>query len=262
MTATELKAADTGQLTALPRAESSPLAIFERLAQVEGRDVDKLGKLLEYDRQWRADRARDEYLAAMNRVAAKLPAVVKDKEGQKGRYARLETVHRAIKPVYTAEGFSITWTEGQTDKENHIRIVGKVLHKGGHSEEHFLDVAVDGTGPQGGKLAMNATQAVGSTISYGRRYLEVLIFDVTIADEDTDGNNNNRRITAEEAAEVEDLFEQMQNAAGRKFNLKRFIAAFGGDGCESILDFTLSQYEEAKADLIRQIRAAKKGGAN
>ena len=61
-------------------------------------------------------------------------------------------------------------------------IVCTVLHKAGHSVTEELPGKVD-AGP-----ARSAIQAVGSSISYLRRYLTCMIFNVVVRNEDKDGN--------------------------------------------------------------------------
>ena len=53
-------------------------------------------------------------------------------------------------------------------------------------QKHF-DLALDGVGLKGNPNK-TAVQASGSTISYGRRYLKLMVFDVVLTNEDNDGN--------------------------------------------------------------------------
>jgi hypothetical protein len=51
------------------------------------------------------------------------------------------------------------------------------------------------TGPKGNQNK-TATHGFGSTMSYGRRYLICLIFNITLTNEDQDGNQPGEQVTA------------------------------------------------------------------
>lgn len=60
-------------------------------------------------------------------------------------------------------------------------------HVGGHCKRYEGDFPLYKAGAKGNDNK-TAIQATGSTFSYARRYLTYLIFNLTVADEDTDGN--------------------------------------------------------------------------
>lgn len=174
------------------------VAMMERLALNPDLPVDKLEKLLDMQIRVREIEAEQAYSAAMARVQATLPTVARDRLNThtNSKYSRLETIAKAIKPIYTAEGFSISFSEAPSPKENHIRVVGVLRHKDGHKTEHYADVAIDLTGING-TTNKTMTHAEGSSFSYGRRYVTCLAFDVSTGD-DNDGNGAAETITAEQ----------------------------------------------------------------
>lgn len=235
-----------------------PIDIYHNLAS-HGGNLAELRELLTLEREHIAEQARILFAVGMNECQKELPDVIKDALNvfTKTPYARLETIHRLIKPVYTRHGFSITWTEGETQKPGHVRVVGDLMHTGGHVRRYHLDLPCDGSGAKGGQSAMNATQAVGSTVSYGRRYVEVMMFDLTIAGEDRDGNNPFDTLTADQIAEVTRTFKTAKACYrfpdGRALEWDGFLHWLG---VKSIEEADQKQYADALADLNTKIANA------
>ena len=191
---------------------TNPLVLLQAAID-KGVEPDRLGKLMDLVERWEANRAKREFADAMCAAQAEMPAVVKDAKGVHGTaYARLETVNYAIKPYFTKHGFSVSFREGQSPLDGHCRVVADVKHVGGHSEEHWLDVPLDGRDSK----SMNITQGKGSTISYGRRYLTLMIFNVAVANEDNDAAGALDTLTPEEVQQIETLIVEKQ-ADRRKF---------------------------------------------
>jgi hypothetical protein len=67
-----------------------------------------------------------------------------------------------------------------------VLIVG-ILSLGGYSREYPLEMPADGKGAKGGGV-MSRTHATGSAITYGKRYLKNMIFDLRFKEKDDDGN--------------------------------------------------------------------------
>jgi hypothetical protein len=175
-----------------------------------GTDPDALKRLMDLAETFKAKRAEEEFNRDKNACESAMPCVVRDKENTftKKRYATLENVNTSIKPVYARHGFGLTFGTDQSPLAAHVRVICDVSHVGGHTRRYFLDVPLDAEGMKGGSNK-SATQAMGSTLSYGRRYLTLMIFNVTVADEDVDAQALDAldTITEAEALEVEDLLD-------------------------------------------------------
>lgn len=194
-----------------PTTATAIIQVIERAASNPDVDIEKMERLLGMqerilDRQAEADAA-----AAMTRVQAKLPTVARDARNSQtnSNYSRLETIAKAIRPVYTAEGFSLTFSQEDSPKEDHIRVVGILRHQSGYKERHHLDVPLDSAGIKG-NVNKTPTHATGSTYSYGRRYLTCMIFDVATGDDD-DGNaaGGQPPISEQQAADLRALIEEV-----------------------------------------------------
>lgn len=188
----------------------NPLAILQA-ALARGTDPEKLEKLMDLAERWKAERAAEEFATALNACQKLMPCVVKDRENTftKSRYATLENVNTQIRPVYTQHGFSISYGTEDSRLADHIRVVCDLRHIGGHKERYHLDCPLDGAGMKGGSNKSGA-QAAGSTITYARRYLLLMIFNVTVADQDLDGNEQLDAITEADALSIEDQLTDKQ----------------------------------------------------
>ena len=93
------------------RQEAGMVAMMERLALNPELPVDKLEKLLDMQIKIMGIEAEKEFAAAMARVQSKLPKVARDGDNEQtgSKYSTLEAIAAAIKPIYTAEGFSMSF---------------------------------------------------------------------------------------------------------------------------------------------------------
>lgn len=170
----------------------NPLMLIERAID-KGMDPAQLKALVDLQEQWTAYQAKAAYARAMTDAQEEMPLIVRDAQNThtQSRYARLETITHWAKPVYTKHGFALSFSEAESPKPNMKRVVCKVSHRDGHSESHWVELPIDGTGAKGGKSSMNEVQGCISTNSYGHRVLTCNVFNITIADTDLDGQAPN-----------------------------------------------------------------------
>jgi hypothetical protein len=217
-----------------------PILALITTATDRGMGADELGKYLELYEKYEANEARKAFAAAMVRCQREMPAIVKDAANAhtKSTYARLETITALIQPVYTRHGFSLSFGTADSPLAGHLRIVCDVQHERGHCNSHQLDIQLDGTGPKGEAIGgMNRPQATGSTVSYGRRYLEAMIFNLVMAGEDNDAVGSLSLISEEQAADLRQLLRDIERTEAAFLEWARV---------ESIEAVTLRQYIQAK----------------
>ncbi len=209
------------QTELMERADSgNPFAMLVS-ALDRGHDPATLGDLIALVNAERARVAEVAFNTAMNTAQSLMPCIVKDGVNPflKTRYAKLETVNSQVKPVAAQHGFSLSFSEEDSPKgTDWVRIVCDISHTGGHTRKRHLDLPLDGVGMKGGQNK-SGPQAIGATLAYGRRYLTTLIFNLTIADEDLDGQAaaSLDTITEAEQLEIMDLVNDKQ------VNLPRFL---------------------------------------
>ena len=159
-----------------------------RLAIEGNADLEKLEKLLDLQERYERNEARKAFSSDFSVVQANITAVVKKESNPQthSKYAGLDSVLETSKPVYTAQGFSIIFYEGKTDVEENVRVCADVLHKAGHKETYHLDVPLGGVGIKG-IVNMTKIHAKATSVTYGRRYLLCMIWNIPTQDDDGAG---------------------------------------------------------------------------
>ena len=230
-------------------AAPSLLTTIADLARDPACDVEKLRALIGMQRDVMAEQARIAFDAAMADAQAEMVPVVRHATNAhtKSRYARLEDIDNAIRPVITRHGFSLTFNNPDQTPDA-IVVTCAVAHRDGHMRSYKIAGARDDKGSQGNP---NKTpiQAIGSTISYLRRYLTCMIFNVALTNDDTDGNEISP-ITARQARDLETLLTE--SGADRA----KFLAFLRVD---DLADLSSRDYPKARAALEqkkRQMEAA------
>jgi ERF superfamily len=199
-------------------------------------DVAKLERLLAIQERLLADQRRTAFMASLARLQEKLPQIAKsgtilDKDGRtRNRFAKIEDIDVAIRPLCAEEGFSISFDSKAVG--NVIEFTGTLHHREGHAETKTISLPVDnGAG-------RNAVQSVGSTTSYARRYLLGMHLNLVTRDEDDDGAGGKASdpITASQADEIRRLLGEVGG------DTSRFLRWLG---VESVDHVRLSQYGRA-----------------
>lgn len=184
--------------------------MIERLTANPEIPVDKLGKLLEMQERIMDRQAEMDFNAAMRASQAELEPVRRDatNEQTNSKYTLLETLNAAIVPVYTKHGFSLSFGTADSPLADHYRVTCKVSHIGGHSRLYQADVPADMTGLKGNPNKTR-THAFGSTMSYGRRYLTLLIFNVSLKEDDDGNKAGQETVSKEQIANIEALMTEV-----------------------------------------------------
>lgn len=164
------------------------LQVIQSMATNPACDMDKLERLMQLKERMDAKAAESAFNAALSRVQAGMGRVEADATNSQTRsqYATYGKLDKAVRPVYTREGFSLSFST-EAAPEGFVGMVCYVSHSVGHTREYRALVPSDGKGAKGGDV-MTKTHAFGSGTSYGMRYLLKMIFNIAIGEEDDDGN--------------------------------------------------------------------------
>lgn len=197
------------------------LDVVARAASDTNVDVGKMQQLLEMQERIMAKQAEMAFNRAMQAAQDEMKPVVRDAENKhtNSRYARLETIDNAIRPIYTRHGFSLTFNSAPPAKPGAVRIICECLHSAGFKKLYELEGDLDLAGSQG-KANKTGIQALGSSTSYLQRYLTKMIFNITLTNEDNDGNVSGKCISDRQAQAIEDLLFELgmnQDPALAKF---------------------------------------------
>jgi hypothetical protein len=189
----------------IPQATSANqlLAVLSRMMADPSVDIERIerGAAL-YERALARD-AETAFNTAMAQAQEEMRPIAANANNPqtKSRYAKYDALDNAVRPIYSKHGFSLSFYQGEGAPEGHIRVQCK-LSCGGHTERPYLDMPADGKGAKGGDV-MTKTHATGAGVTYGRRYLLGMIFNLVIG-EDNDGNDASAgdMITQEQLTEL------------------------------------------------------------
>ena len=228
---------------------------IERLAVNPDVDVAKIQQILDMQEQVLNRNARQAFNAAMMRAQSRIELIAENRTNQQTHsdYADLTAILLKAKPIYTSEGFSLMFYEGETSKENHKRVYVDIMHEQGHTETRYVDLAIQTTGIAG-KAMMTQIHGEGSAFSYGRRYLTCMIFNIPTGDDD-DGNRAGSEpayITDKQLSTITDMIN------AKNVNESKFLTFMG---CESLEKIPADQYAQAMTAL-RAARGEKNGNHN
>jgi hypothetical protein len=176
------------------RTESADImSMIERVATTPGASMDAIERLVALRERMLARDAELAFNAAMSACQKAMEPVNADSwnPSTKSRYASYEALDKALRPIYTANGFGLSFNTTDCPLPDHVRVTCKAAHAGGHAEMYRLDMPSDGKGAKGGDV-MTKTHATGSAVAYGMRYLLKMIFNVAVGDADDDGNKAGR----------------------------------------------------------------------
>ena len=215
-------------------------------------DVGKMRALTELRAEMRMEEAKEAFNIALSQAQSEMRPIEADANNPstKSKYATLFAVDKALRPIYSAHGLGISFNTADCPLPGHTRVIAYVS-RGLYVREYQYDVAIDPKGPKGNDV-MNKTHAGGSALSYGKRYLLQMIFNVTLDRSGTRGGDDDGNaaggadvITKKQASELVRLISD----AG--VSIDKFCAAFNID---AVADLPVGDYELAKS----RIEKAKK----
>lgn len=174
-------------------------------------DIEKMERLWAMHERMAARDAEQAFNEAMMTAQSEMGRVSADATNNQTRskYATYGQLDKCLRPIYTRNGFSLSFNTAEGAPDGHLRVLAYVSHKVGHTRTYHADVPADGKGAKGGDV-MTKTHATGSAMSYGMRYLLKMIFNVAIGEDDDDGNAAG--VEAVKQVEAEGIAEKMLTA--------------------------------------------------
>lgn len=162
--------------------------IVER-AVFAGMPLDMIDRLRTMAKEERQEKAKLAFMAAKVAAKAEIPRVLKSRKNDhtKSKYADLAAIDEAVTPAITRHGFTLDFTAIPSEgRAGYIDVTCTTLHREGHSESFTLPWPLDGEGMKG-NTNKTPVQAMKSTITFARRTMKMMAFDIADAD-DEDGN--------------------------------------------------------------------------
>lgn len=237
---------------------ASLMAVIAHAARDPQTDVNKLERLMAMYERITANQAKAEFDREFSEMQPWLPTVerngritIRDKnEKDKGGNARviqstpyglLEDINEAARPILGHHGFGISFRIGESE-DKRITVTAVLSHRAGHREETTIKLMHDSTGSK------NSVQAIGSSVSYGKRYTMCAILNITTKGEDDDGKGADQFITDEQ---VEILGKLVHDGSA---NLSKFLEHMGVEALHAI---PAKDFNKAKNALEARLKKVK-----
>lgn len=192
----------------------------------------------------------NELASALSKAQGEIKDVVKEKTGYGYKYADLQQIIDMLRPILLRHGLALVQMPSNiNESDSSIALTTMLIHTSGQFIEDKVSVPV-----QIGK-GMSATQAVGSALTYARRYVLSAMFMIAQADNDAaikpTGNEIvgivSTKLTPAQAGVIEKLISE--SGADKKLFLE-------WAGCKSVSDVHPNMYGDAIK--ILEAKKAKK----
>jgi hypothetical protein len=259
---------------AAPVAQDHFTAMIERVLVDPSVDLARLEKLMDLHDRVQARRAKAAFFADFSAMQPELPGVAQtgriivyskaDRERQPPNpnakpiqetpYSSLADINEAIKGPLAKFGFALSFKTGIAP-DGRITVTGILGHREGHEEQTTMVLMHDSTGSK------NPVQAMGSSITYGKRYTASLLLNIT-SRAPTDGDDDGRAAGSEAGSIEEYLIDaaQLQTLAdlleATKSDRAAFCAAFE---IPQISALPKESYDRAIALLNQKMKRAQGG---
>jgi hypothetical protein len=165
------------------------LLMIERMVADPAVDVTKLQALMDMRNREMTRLSEQAFNVAMSAAQTAMRPIAADatNPSTRSRYASYDKLDRGLRPIYTANGFALSFDTVDSPLPDHVRVICYVTHAAGFARTYRCDMPSDGKGAKGNDV-MTKTHAVGAAMSYGMRYLLKMIFNVAVGEDDVDGN--------------------------------------------------------------------------
>jgi len=191
------------------------LQVIQRAAADPQCDIEKMERLMAMHERMQAKTAEQMFNAAMAAMQCDIPTVGEDAQNThtKNSYATLDGINHILKPIMQRHGFAITFKVDH--QSSGISVTGILMHSAGHREQTTLLLPID-TGP-----GRNAVQAVGSSTTYGKRYVMCALLNITTGDardDDGVGAESYPTVTDAQAKQLAGLLAKCSEKARNAFS--------------------------------------------
>ena len=187
------------------------MQIISRAAADPACDLDKMERLLSMKERIDKEENSRQFNADMASMQIEMPSIAERGNGHNIKYATFEDINDVAKPIMSKYGFAVSFKVVETEKG--VRVTGLLLHRSGHREETEMTFPSDTSGSK------NAVQALGSSISYAKRYIMCAMLNITTRGEDDNGFAAVpvAKVTAMQALSIQSLLERCPPALKEGF---------------------------------------------
>lgn len=191
------------------QSDNNALSVIQQMVTSGNFDVSVAKELLEMQKDFLKHQAIINYNNDFALMSKEIPVIAKSKKAHNTSYAPLEDIVKVVQPILSTYGFSVSFTTEQQGLDA-VTINCILQHKDGHSTSTSLMLPTKAV-----NNSMNAMQAIGAAISYGKRYTICGILNIATAqDDDNNGFAVNAKIESAKRpltdARLEKAIEQIK----------------------------------------------------
>lgn len=228
--------------TEVAQQDMSMASRIVELASMPDFDVAKLDKLMDLQEREMNRLAKIAFNKDFTAMQSEITTVTKSKQGHNYKYATLEDIVDIVRPTLEKHGFAVSFGVNTTSD---IIVTCTLMHKEGHSIETTMQLPADKSGSK------NAVQAIGSSVSYAKRYtLSSLLNIATRDDDDAQAamQQDQRTITRGQSQTLESKYEKLPKERQEKFD--GWLSSLGAN---SISEVKASQFNTVLANLNKAV---------
>lgn len=242
----------------------APMMMIQQAFQVaieRGEGMQVVGVILAQLKEQREYEDKAAFNAALQRIQSKLKPIARDLENPgRGKYASARAIDDAIVELCNEENLALSFNTEDCPKPDTIRLICDAnINGSGYTKRYALDVPADGSGPKGGGV-MNRTQATGSAVTSGKRYIKNMIFNLRIREKDDDGNaaGGNAQIQRMTEGAQQDWVDHIKSSTTVTELQTRYLDALkAADAAGDLL--STKQFSAAQNQCFNQLKAKREG---
>lgn len=241
----------SSEITRLEPMQMIQIAFQKAIEQ--GGALEVVDRILEQQKWMIQHNEEEAFNAARERIQAALKKIPKRgwNPDTKSHFALAEDVDEELTKRLIAEGMTLNFEPAESSKQDEVIIIG-VLSLGAYSKRYPLPMPADGKGAKGGGV-MSRTHATGSAITYGKRYLKDLIFNLSFTKDD-DGNSAGG-VTNEQAIGWIDAIRDADTPEATMSMWKQ--ATDVAKGLKPIDYKAMTVFTEARDERLKELRKSK-----
>lgn len=229
------------------------LAMIQQATAIEQVDTAKVQALMDMYYKNQDRQASKEFMEDFAVMQGKLPRVAAKRKNTQtnSNYAAIEDINKIVMPILTEHGFGVLFKTKEQAADS-VTVEATITHRSGHTESTLLTMPLDDVGIAG-KTNKTKVHATGSAITYAKRYALCELLNISVGDEDTDGNLPSDMVTEEQVENMQALI------ASTETDIARFCRHFKID---CLADMPASKYLAAIGMLsVKQKKEASNASA-
>jgi ERF superfamily protein len=216
----------------------------------QGSAMDVVTTILDHQK-WMIQHSEEQaFNETLKRIQKRLKSIPKRgwNPETKSKFATSEDIDKEIQTLLDEENMTLSFRPAVAERVDEVLIIG-LLSLGAYTREYPLNMPADGKGAKGGGV-MSRTHATGAAITYAKRYLKNMIFDLRFDETDDDGNGAG--ISNDQGFELIEAVRAAETAESAMIEWKKAIAT--AKSLNPIDYRAMTLFTEARDERLKELR--------